>query len=234
MHKFIQALALFTLFVSSANAARPMITDDARVVDRHSCQLETWGVISKDISEYWAIPGCNLIFDIEMSVGAMFSNSPPDSSDKSKFGGRQFIIGAKRVFSDLENDGYALGVALGNAYNFKRSKYRHDHYIYMPFSLAFFDNALLLHSNVGYKLYRNLDNKHIYNLGLGLEQQINAPLWVLGEIFYERFDRLKYQLGLRIWLVQDKIQLDATYGNAFSGRDGFVSIGLRFLGPQMF
>lgn len=212
-----------------------MITDDARVVDRHSCQLETWGVYDSEIGEYWAIPGCNLLFDIEMSMGGMFSNAPYRQDDISAlFGARQFIVGAKKIFNDLEKDGYSYGLVVGNAYNFKRSKYRNDHYLYVPISAAFFDNTLLLHSNFGYKLERESHDSHIYNVGLGLEQQLTQRVWILGESFYERFDNAKFQLGLRIWLVQDKIQLDGTYGNAFRGKEGWVSVGLRFLGPVMF
>lgn len=216
-------------------AARPMITDDARVVDRHSCQLETWGVYGGGVGEYWAIPGCNLLFDIEMSMGGMFSNAPfGESETNTPFGARQFIIGAKKIFNDLDKDRLSYGLVMGNAYNFKRSKYRHDHYLYMPISASFFDNTLLLHSNLGYKLERDRQNRQIYNVGLGLEQQLTQRVWILGESFYERFDNAKFQLGLRIWLVQDKIQLDGTYGNAFKGKEGWVSVGLRFLGPVMF
>ncbi len=215
--------------------ARPMINDDARVVDKHSCQLETWGVYNGKIGEYWILPGCNLFFDVEISMGGMFSNAPIDErlADES-FGGRQFVTGAKKVFKDVESDGYSFGLALGNAYNFKRSKHRNEYYMYIPISAAFFDNTLLLHSNLGYKLKRNNGDRQIYNIGLGLEQQITQRLWILGEFFYERFDTPKYQLGLRVWLLQDRIQLDGTYGNAFLGKESWVSLGLRFLAPPMF
>lgn len=227
---FALCLSFYPLY-----AARPMITDDARVVDRHSCQLETWGVYDGEIGEYWAIPGCNLLFDIEMSMGGMFSNALIEQGNEDRrFGGRELIIGAKKIFNDLEKDGYSYGLVVGNAYNFKRSKYRNDHYLYVPISAAFFDNTLLLHSNFGYKLERESHDSHIYNVGLGLEQQLTQRVWILGESFYERFDNAKFQLGLRIWLVQDKIQLDGTYGNAFRGKEGWVSVGLRFLGPVMF
>ncbi|MGB9669869.1 MAG: hypothetical protein ACPLXR_01750 [Halothiobacillaceae bacterium] len=33
---------LFFLLADTALAARPMITDDARVVDTGACQIETW------------------------------------------------------------------------------------------------------------------------------------------------------------------------------------------------
>ncbi|MCX2716613.1 hypothetical protein OQH61_02560 [Helicobacter sp. MIT 21-1697] len=227
----------FILLISSITmyGARPMINDDARVVDRHSCQLETWGLYNGDIAEYWIVPGCNLFLDMEISLGGMMSNAPIQQGlADERFGGRQLVTGVKKIFKDVESDGYSFGLALGNVYNFKRSKYRNEYYIYAPISAAFFDNTLLLHSNIGYKLKRDNGDRQIYNVGLGLEQEVSQRLWILGEFFYERFDTLKYQLGLRIWLIQDRIQLDGTYGNAFSGRESWVSLGLRFLSPPIF
>ncbi|TLD96629.1 hypothetical protein LS71_005740 [Helicobacter jaachi] len=217
-----------------AYAARPMITDDARVVDKNSCQLETWGVYDGDIGEYWAIPGCNMIFDTEISLGGMMSNAYNVPNGSSALRGEQFIMGAKKIFSDLESKGFSYGIALGNAYNFRRSLHRYDYYAYIPASVALRDNTLLLHANLGYKLQYELNKRQIYNVGLGIEQQLTRYLWILGEGFYERFDRAKYQVGLRIWLLQDSIQLDATYGNAFAGKQSFVSMGLRFLSPALF
>lgn len=210
-----------------------MITDDARVVDRHSCQLETWGVYDDTMGEYYAIPSCNFFLDIEISMGAMMSNLPINEVEKP-FRMQQVIFGAKRVFSDLEMRGYSYGVVLGNAYNFLYSKYRNDYYIYMPASLAFFDNKLLLHLNLGYKLQHRNNEPHIFYTGLGLEQQVTQRLWLLGEILYERFEKIKFQVGVRIWLLRDRIQLDGTYGNAFSGGRSWVSVGLRFLSPEFF
>ena len=34
---------------STAHAARPMITDDARIVDAKSCQVETWSRFNREI-----------------------------------------------------------------------------------------------------------------------------------------------------------------------------------------
>ena len=37
-------------------AARPMMTDDARIVDPQSCQLESWVKTYQHHNEYWALP----------------------------------------------------------------------------------------------------------------------------------------------------------------------------------
>ncbi len=61
---------LLTLFsMGSAFAARPMITDDARIIDPQSCQLESWGKVSKNTEEYWALPACNPFGFFELTLG---------------------------------------------------------------------------------------------------------------------------------------------------------------------
>lgn len=220
-------------------AARPMITDDARVVDRHSCQLETWGVLTHTGSEYYIVPACNMFLGLEVSLGGKLSNMSEYYTQEqrgARWEGKQILGGIKKVFGDLESDGYSFGFALGNVYNFRRSIYANDPYLYLPFSIALFDNRLFIHTNVGYKLSEQQAIKriHIYNVGLGGEYELGERLWILAESFYERLDVAKYQLGLRIWLIKDRVQLDSTYGNAFRGGESFVSIGLRLLSPQLF
>ena len=225
-------LIVFASFVF-VYGARPMVTDDADVVDTHSCQLETWGLYDGNYAEYWAVPGCNMFWNLEISMGAMMSNVAVEGTEE-RFRTHQFVAGAKKIFGDLESKGYSYGLVLGNAYNFLYSKYRNDHYGYLLFSTAFFEHTLLFHSNLGYRFKRHQDEPHIYHFGLGLEKQLSKRIWILGEGLYERTADMQFQVGLRIWLLQDKIQLDGTYGNAFKGGQSWVSMGLRFLSPELF
>jgi hypothetical protein len=45
----------------AAHAARPFVTDDARVVDRGGCQIETFYKEQRKYSgsEFWFMPACN-------------------------------------------------------------------------------------------------------------------------------------------------------------------------------
>src|SRR4051812_39609525 len=67
----ILALSIFAgLFLSrSASSARPMITDDARVVDPKACQVETWVRRNRESTELWALPACNPTGHFEVSFG---------------------------------------------------------------------------------------------------------------------------------------------------------------------
>jgi hypothetical protein len=64
--------------IPTAHAARPMITDDARIVDTKSCQIESWVKKSHDSTEYWALPACNFTGNLELTFGGAWSNDAED------------------------------------------------------------------------------------------------------------------------------------------------------------
>ena len=47
---------LFLLNIKNVYAARPMMTDDARIVESKACQLEAWYKDTKQAKEFWAYP----------------------------------------------------------------------------------------------------------------------------------------------------------------------------------
>lgn len=62
------SLALCSL-APTANAARPMVADDARIVDAKACQLESWVKKNRNSTEYWALPACNFTGNLELTMG---------------------------------------------------------------------------------------------------------------------------------------------------------------------
>jgi hypothetical protein len=77
---------------SSSFAARPLITDDARLTTSGSCQLEAYTRIYKDSTEKWATPACNLTgnFEVTAGVGDIKSTGDPVVKD--------YVLQAKTVF----------------------------------------------------------------------------------------------------------------------------------------
>ena len=67
------ALALLA-FADAASAARPMITDDARLTDAGACQLETWAHLHSRQKEWWALPACNPGGNFEFMYGRRCRN----------------------------------------------------------------------------------------------------------------------------------------------------------------
>lgn len=104
------ALALAALLPWGApQAARPMVTDDARIVDAQACQVESWVKRNPDSTEYWAQPACNFTGNLELSLGA--------AKGKDDHGTRtaDVALQAKTLFKPLEPDGWGWGLAVGHA-----------------------------------------------------------------------------------------------------------------------
>ena len=82
MNNFLKILVLIFSFclTNHAEAARPMLTDDARIVDPKSCQLESWVRDSKNVTEYWALPACNVSENLEVTIGGSLESESGHSS----------------------------------------------------------------------------------------------------------------------------------------------------------
>jgi len=64
-----KVLCLVLCWPAVAWAARPFMTDDARLTTGGSCQLETWSRRYSDRSEFWALPACNPTGNLEITAG---------------------------------------------------------------------------------------------------------------------------------------------------------------------
>ncbi|HIV48394.1 MAG TPA: hypothetical protein IAA33_00970 [Candidatus Helicobacter avicola] len=234
----ILAFLLVLLACESLFGARPMNTDDGRVVASKSCQIESWAKFGGEL-ELWALPACNLVFNTEMTIGGNLVRQ--DSIDSMHGGSGDFVyrsaavFAIKKIFNDLERDGFSYGLSVGNARMGRFLRHNDTFYTYALLSKAFFDNQLFLHTNVGYKATKS--EKNLYTFGLGLEYDMNEYIWLMAEGFKERFSPAMYQIGIRIWLKRDMVQIDCTYGNAFNqpfGRNmAFGSVGIRLLSEKL-
>ncbi len=94
MSNLLKILALFFSFcvINHAEAARPMLTDDARIVDPKSCQLESWVRDSKHVTEYWALPACNVSENLEVTIGGSLESEGGHSSFASELYQMKSII----------------------------------------------------------------------------------------------------------------------------------------------
>lgn len=209
-----------------AHAARPMVTDDARIVDDKSCQLETWLKANRGSNEYWALPSCNFSGNFELAVGSAVTrqNGSGETSD--------LLVQGKTLFRTLEPNGWAWGLVGGAASHPDVSrKMLGDVYAYVPATFSFRDDRVLLHTNLGW-IRDRLGNRHAMTWGVGSEIEMTPHTWLIAESYGENQGRPFYQLGLRHWLVYNRVQIDATYGNRSNGGENWFSIGLRLLSPR--
>ncbi len=210
-----------------AHAARPMNTDDARVVDDKSCQLESWAKRIDGHTEMWTQPACNFTGNLELTVGGAWTRQEGDTRRSAQ------LIQGKTLFKPLETNGWGYGLAAGVSRDPRPgSGGGHDTYAYVPVSFSFADDKLVLHTNVGWLREQGTHNNRL-TWGLGSETQLSDTNWLVAETYRQGVGKPYYQVGLRHWLVPDRVQVDATYGNRFGGEGGhWVSIGLRLLSPK--
>ncbi len=220
------ALAFSLLAGGDARAARPMITDDARVVDPRSCQVESWVRRSGGSSEYWALPACNLL-DVEVALGGAHGR---DETGALK---TEVVAQAKTIIRPLEPDGWGWGVAVGNLNHPSVDSARAmlgDVYFNLPASFAFRGDDFVLHLNAGV-LRERATAQGRATWGIGSETRLGERLFLIAESFGQGGSGGFGQLGLRWWLLPERLQLDVTGGARLGERmDGrWMSLGLRVL-----
>lgn len=207
--------------------ARPMMTDDARLVDPKACQVESWVRTNKGSREYWALPACNFTGNLELTLGGAQTRSATGSDTTD------IVFQGKTLFKPLDTNGYGIGFAAGYAAHPAAHADRQllgDPYFYVPMSFSFRNDDLVIHSNLG--ALRSREKQAIKpTWGLGAEWRLNQQLFLIGEAFGQSDGRPSAQAGVRFWIVPNHIQIDATYGNRLESADNrrWFSLGLRLI-----
>lgn len=210
--------------MGGAQAARPMITDDARVVDPKACQIESWARRNQNgTNEFWAQPACNFTGNLEVTVGGSITRQSDGSSQTSA----QLVQG-KTLFKHLETNGWSYGLALGTLRDPRGGSGR-NWYGYVPASFSFADDRFVLNTNLGWQRDQGTRRNHV-TWGVGSETQITDRAYLVAETFGSGDGRPYYHMGVRYWIVRDHVQIDTTYGNRFGGGgERWISVGLRLL-----
>ena len=225
----LAALVLLSLLAADAGAARPMITDDARIVDPKACQVESWIRRNRESTEMWALPACNPTGKFELTFGGVRIQEHGESAFTDN------VLQVKTILWPLETDGWGVGLAVGTIRHLKRESangWPGDAYFYVPVSISFASDAWVLHLNAG-AVNRRDEKRTLATWGLGNEIRLRDDLYFIPEIFRSERGRPFYQAGFRYWIVKDRLQMDATYGNRAVSETGerWFSIGIRVLSP---
>ena len=209
------------LGASEAHAARPFVTDDARVVDRGGCQIETFYKEQRAYSgsEFWFLPACNP-FGLELTAGG---NRIEDE--------HSVVLQGKTVLKPLRTNGSGFALTLGTFYvNPQDGRNVWSPYVNGIGSFSFLDDRAVVHANIG-AIRDRIAGFDRGTWGLGLEALLVAPrLYGILETFGQYADKPTHHAGLRFWIVPDKFQVDTTVGNQ-NGEppQRFYSVGLRLL-----
>lgn len=217
MRTLLFALLLATFEVY---AARPFVTDDARVVDKDGCQVETFVKRQRrfDETEFWFLPACNP-WGAELTLGhiRVDSNLSGDA--------RTTVLQAKTLLKPLPTNGAGFAFTVGMLANSANSPYFNG-----IGSFSFLDDRIVLHTNLG-AIRDNVAKVSRGTWGTGAEILLIAPrLYGIVETYGQRGEKPTAHTGLRIWLVPNRVQVDTTLGVQNSSPERrFGTLGLRVL-----
>ena len=225
-HRPPQALrltsALFLALASSgAPAARPFVTDDARIVDRGGCQIESF--VKRDNSgrgEFWFLPACNPLGRVELTAGGLRERSASETDSVS-------ILQAKTLLKPLEMNGAGFALTLGAL---RRNSSAGPAY-WSPFlnaiaSRSFAEDRWVLHANAGV-LDERSGHRALHTWGVGAEIALTGQLYAILETYGQELEPQSRQLGVRYWIIPNRFQVDSTLG--WQHAASWLSVGVRIL-----
>jgi len=219
-------------YAQPAWSARPFVTDDARLTNSGSCQLESWTRIYSDSTEFWALPACNPTGNFEVTLGAGLStaNDVKDTSD--------YVIQAKTLFKVLETNSWGIGLSIGKVYHpavTPSANQLGNTYAYVPFSASFNDDQIVMHLNMGV-LHDNASNKDNMTWGVGGEFKASPRFMGILEAYGDHQSNPFAQAGVRMSVIPDLFQVDATLGGQLNGVNDnrWISFGIRITPDKLF
>jgi hypothetical protein len=209
-------------------AARPFVTDDARVVDVGGCQIETFVKQQRNFGEreFWFLPACNPA-GVEITAGGL--NLRNDAAGRSS----STILQGKALLRPLQTNGYGVALTVGGLQQrpFVGSQpYYWSPYVNLVSSISVKDDRAVFHLNAG-----ALDDRNTGVLrptwGVGSEILVAPRLYAIVEAYGQKGEKTNQQIGLRFWVVPNRVQIDGTYGAQKSGPPTrtWTSLGLRLL-----
>ncbi len=211
---------------ASAHAARPFVTDDARIVDPGGYQIETYIKKQRGFSEseFWFLPAHNPGGRVELTLGGFGVDSQP-------FGDSRAIVAqAKTLLKPLEANGAGYALTLGMV-RLSRTpgSVEGNPYINGIGSFSFADDFVVMHTNLGARRDAGAATTR-GTWGIGAEIRLQERLFGIVETYGERGEKPTKHFGLRIWVVPSRVQIDSTLGFEHTNPERrFYTVGLRLL-----
>lgn len=212
---------------ASAEAARPIVTDDARIVDEGGYQIETFVKQQRAFHqrEFWFLPASNPFGRVELTVGGVWVNGLPDGNSRS------LVAQAKTLLKPLESNGsgYALTVGVARLSPSGPDSGETNPYVNGIGSFSLADDAVVIHTNLGARRDAGASMTR-GTWGAGTEIRMTGRLFGIVESYGERGQKPTRHAGLRFWLVPSRVQVDTTLGFENTNPERrFYTVGLRLL-----
>ncbi|TVQ86949.1 MAG: hypothetical protein EA397_19445 [Deltaproteobacteria bacterium] len=247
MRSLVSSTLLLTAISMSpieAAAVRPFVTDDARIVDVGQIETESW-------LEYQRQPNLHLgVFNVMAGATItpwieILAGGGVGFDSERQMTVLNPVITPKFLFWEASEDGTpGLALAIGVTLPFGRGELFEPatgFYAFAPITTRLFDDALMVHANLGARgAYLPDDGTTLRPYwGLGIEAAVfghAAPHLVLeaysGDPFEALGPNIAAQGGFR-WLATDYVNVDLTFGGQPEvrgpGMELWAQVGLRLL-----
>jgi hypothetical protein len=238
---FLCSLMFFmSFFTRPAFAVRPFVTDDARVLDERTMQIETSVRYDRDAFTNLNLVALNPKGKVELTVGFVDGFPLGAESDRS-FSITGPLMQVKYLLWETKPNSYpGIAFAFGAAPPWGKGNFRPEkwsEFFYIAATQSLFDNdRVLIHANLGIS---STNPATVSTWGVGTQFGIIGGLNGVLEIFYNDPYTGKtggaYQAGFR-YIVSDQVQVDLTMGSGLFGSqqiNTFVGMGLRMVSDRL-
>jgi hypothetical protein len=210
-------LMCMSILISSVSsyAGHPLIVDDASIVDAKACQFESWMDRNSESATFSILPACNFTGNLELTVGGAWTYKGGSTRNT------QVALQGKTIFKSLDTNGWGLGLAAGTLWHPKENSNRraYDLYARLPVSFSFNEDRVFVHGNIGWNRDSAKQTNHLL-WGIATQAEVIRPLNLFAEVFGEERGHPFFHFGFWYWLVADRVQVNAAYGNRFGTPPG--------------
>lgn len=216
------ALVAALLVPTLSQAGRPLVTDDATIVDPGLCQLEAWTVQRPGLDEYWAVPHCAAGRNWELAAGVGRLRSPTTGSAAGSG-----WLEAKTIFRRLSTNSWGVGLLLVNHFGGGRGP-AGELWVVVPFTASLLDDRLLVHANAGWLRPRGERSGAIW--AVAAEWNATRRTGLTLESYGSQHGHTYLQAGGRYDLLPNRLTLDAAVGQRATarGEEHYLALGLTF------
>ena len=227
-------LGCIWFFSTRSLDAQQYITDDAAITEYRACQIQMWhGQRSS-----WVLPVCTPVRNLELSLGFI-------AVWKDGTGGHfEYAAQAKTLLKPLVTNSWGAGFVVGTGRDpafAGIAKQGYSIFSYVPFSLSFGGDRVVLHENTGW-----LYERHSGHGGNAVTWAARADvlaqrfLGVISEVYgaqgagaHPSGAPAEFQMGLRTWPRPQHVQVDLSYGGILRNghRGQGWTLGLTLITP---
>jgi len=210
-----------------ALAGEPLATDDASILPKGACQLESWYRHDRHVNQFWMLPACSPNEHVELALGGAIYRD--DETGRHAL----WQLQAKPMLYRDPGERFAVAAVFAAVHDTGREHVSggfHESLAALVASFNRLDSALRLHVNAGIGYSHREFTTAIY--GAAIEFDAAARWTLLAEVVRDAPGRPNVQAGVRYTVVEDALELFASIGDRIrgSGEGPFVKAGLRVQG----